>query len=115
MVAPYTTRISLLEGELTIVSIDPLTGQERSVILVGGQTTTMVFHGVGEGIDPSLVGEHVSIQELIDSGMIRDEHIILTDTGLTVEALQEEDIPGFVAVEVAKDPALQKKLRRPRI
>lgn len=115
VVDPYTTQIPLLEGELTITSIDPQTGEERAVELMGGQSATIVFEGVGHGFDPSLIGNSITIQELIDQGLISEEDIIHTSTGLTVEGLQEENVPGFVAVEVAKDPELQKKSRRPRI
>ena len=104
----HTTRISLLEGSLSIISIDPQTNTQRTVSLTGGQTATIVF----QGMDNPLEGlpENATIQDLIESGIIQDEHIILTGAGLTVEALQEEDVPGFVAVEVAKDPELQKKI-----
>ncbi|MBQ3077393.1 MAG: MucBP domain-containing protein, partial [Clostridia bacterium] len=64
----------------------------------------------GEGFDPSLIGGSVSLQELIDSGLIKAEDIILTGNGLTVEELQQEEIPGFVAAQVAEDPALQQKI-----
>ena len=104
----YTTQISLLEGMLTIVSTDPVTGGQRTVTIEGGQVATVVFHGM----DPNaaVLPENATIEELIESGVIKDEHIILTGTGLTVEELQEEDVPGFVAIEVANDPELQKKI-----
>ncbi|MBQ2697278.1 MAG: MucBP domain-containing protein, partial [Clostridia bacterium] len=106
----HTTRISLLEGDLSITGADPRTGENRTVDLSGGQTATLHFSGVGEGFDPSLIGGSVSLQELIDSGLIKAEDIILTGNGLTVEELQQEEIPGFVAAQVAEDPALQQKI-----
>jgi len=127
----YTTRISLLEGQLAITSIDPLTGLTRTTVIAGGQTATIVFRGMGSdvtiggetggstagsgtvgGSTTGGIPENQIIQDLIEVGTIRDEHIILTGTGLTVESLQEEDVPGFVAVEVEKDPALQERIEK---
>ena len=180
----YTTRFSLLEGELKIVSIDPLTSNERSITIVGGQTATVVYHGemndyvtdlfverltiqklaeagvildmdvLGEMIVAGVIPEDATLQELINSGVIldedalhdllaeggmdeetiqqllesgmlpedvtiqkliqegtiREEHVIIDGTGLTVEELQEEDVPGYVAVEVAKNEELQQRI-----
>lgn len=180
----YTTRFSLLEGELEITSIDPLTSNERSITIVGGQTATVVYHGemndyvtelfverltvqklaeagaildmdvLGEMIAAGVIPEDATLQELINSGVIldeealhdllaeggmdeetiqqllesgmlpedvtiqkliqegtiREEHIILDGTGLTVEELQEEDVPGYVAVEVEKNEDLQQRI-----
>ena len=180
----YTTRFSLLEGELEIVSIDPLTSNKRSIIIVGGQTATVVYHGemndyvtdlfverltvqklaeagvildmdiLGEMIAAGVIPEDATLQELINSGLIldedalhdllaqggmdeetiqkllesgmlpedvtiqrliqegtiREEHIILDGPGLTVENLQEEDVPGYVAVEVSKNEDLQQRI-----
>lgn len=105
-----TTRISLLEGTLTVTSPDPVTGENRTITIQGGQTLTIVYEGDGHGFDPSLIGDNITIQDLIDQGIINENNIILTGTGLTVEILQEDRVPGFVAVEVAKDKALQKKI-----
>lgn len=126
----YTTQVSLLEGELTITSTDPLTGNTRSVTIVGGQTATVVHHGEGKDFESeitvggvtvstgtgtsSLIGdnEQETIENLIGAGIIQEEHIIeaLKAPGLTVETLQEERVPGFVATEVAKDPVLQQTI-----
>ena len=106
----YTTQISLLEGTLTITSTDPLTGQQRTITIVGGQTATIVYHGKDKNYESEIIIEDKTIQDLIEDGTIRDEHIVLEETGLTVENLQEEDVPGFVAMEVKKDKELQKKI-----
>ena len=103
----YTTRITLLEGELEIFNINPLTGRTRKVALTGGQTATIVFQGKENDYLTNIVPEEETIQDLIEAGVIQDENIILNDVGMTVEELQEKDVPGFVAVEVAKDPVLQ--------
>ena len=105
-----TTRISLLEGKLAVTSTDPVTQDQRTIIIVGGETATIVYHGEETGQDSDTPVEDETIQDLIDSGVIREEHIIASDTGLTVEKLQEEDVPGAVAVEVKKDPALQQRI-----
>jgi len=106
----FTTRISLLEGMLIITSTDPLTGTQRTTTIVGGQTATIVYHGEDQDYESEIIIEDETIQDLIDEDVIHDEHIILTGTGLTVENLQEEDVPGFVAVEVEKDKDLQKRI-----
>ena len=106
----FTTQISLLEGTLTITSTDPLTGLQRTITIVGGQTATIVYHGKDKNYESEIIIEDETIRDLIEDGIIHNEHIILTETGLTVESLQEEDVPGFVAVEVKKDKELQKKI-----
>ena len=105
-----TTRISLLEGKLAVTSTDPVTQDQRTIIIVGGETATIVYHGEEKEQDSDIPVEDETIQDLIDSGVINEEHIIASDTGLTVEKLQEEDVPGAVAVEVKKDPALQQRI-----
>ena len=104
-----TTRISLLEGKLTITSVDPLTGKQRVTVLVAGQTATIVYQGAAKKADGTLA-ENDTIRDLIEDDVIHDEHIILNGNGLTVENLQEEDVPGFVAKEVKDDKELQKKI-----
>ena len=106
----HTTRISLLEGKLTVTSTDPLTQTQRTTTIVGGQTATIVYHGPEQGSASETPIEDETIQDLIEDGVIKEEHIIVSETGLTVETLQEEDVPGAVAVEVKKDPALQEKI-----
>jgi len=95
----YTTQIGLLEGKLTICSFDPLTGETRYVTIIGGQICTIIRH------------EHAAAMEdaLIEQGEIIEPNIIdeLTKLGQVVEDLEEENVPGFVAVEVAADTALQ--------
>ncbi len=85
----FTTQISLLEGELTITSTDPQTGLSRSITIVGGQTATIVYHGKDQNHQSEASTEDEAIRTLIEDGTIRDEHIVLTGTGLTVENLQE--------------------------
>lgn len=104
-----TTRISLLEGKLTITSVDPVTGKQRVTTIVAGQTATIVYHGQDKKPDGTVV-ENETIRDLIEDDVIHDEHIILNGNGLTVENLQEEDVPGFVAKEVKDDKELQKKI-----
>ena len=106
----FTTRISLLEGMLIITSTDPLTGTQRTITIVGGQTATIVYHGEDQDYESEIIIEDETIQDLIDEDVIHDEHIILTGPGLTAENLQEDDVPGFVAVEVKKDKDLQKRI-----
>ncbi len=105
-----TVRISLLEGELTIVSIDPETGAKRTTVLTGGHTLTIVYHGDELVVESGLLTEDEIIRQLIENGVIRQEYITTIGPGLRIEELQEEDVPGFVAVEVANDIELQKKI-----
>ena len=104
-----TTRISLLEGKLTITSVDPVTGKQRVTTIVAGQTATIVYHGQDKKPDGTVV-ENETIRDLIEDDVIHDEHIVLKGNGLTVENLQEHDVPGFVAKEVKDDKELQKKI-----
>ena len=79
----FTSRVHLLEGTLTVTSSEPATGQMRQATITGGQTATAALN------KPSQAGSQMS---------------------LTVTNLQEKQVPGFVAVEVEKDPALQQKI-----
>ena len=79
----FTSRVHLLEGTLTVTSSEPATGQMRQATITGGQTATAALN------KPSQAGRQMS---------------------LTVTNLQEKQVPGFVAVEVEKDPALQQKI-----
>ena len=106
----YTTRITLLEGKLEVTTTDPVTGDQRTTVLEGGQTLTAVYEGEGQGLSPDLIGDHETIQDLVEEDVIHEEQIIYTDTGLTVEELQEDDVPGFAAEEVAKSPDLQERI-----
>ena len=78
----YTTRISLLEGVLTITSTDPLTGAQRTITIVGGQTATIVYHGEDRDYESEIIIEDKTIQDLIDEDVIHDEHIVLSKTAL---------------------------------
>ena len=62
----YTTQISLLEGTLTITSTDPLTGQQRTITIVGGQTATIVYHGKDKNYESEIIIEDKTIQDLIE-------------------------------------------------
>ena len=79
------SRIHLLEGTLTVTAAEPSTGELRRTVITGGQTVTAAVNGA------SRPGQQ---------------------TSLTVEELREEDVPAFVAVELAKDPALQEKVAK---
>ena len=79
----FTSRVHLLEGTLTVTSSEPATGQMRQATITGGQTATATLKGLAQA------GRQMS---------------------LTVTNLQEKQVPGFVAVEVEKDPALQQKI-----
>ena len=79
----FTSRVHLLEGTLTVTSSEPATGQMRQATITGGQTATATLKGLDQP------GRQMT---------------------LTVTNLQEKQVPGFVAVEVAKDPALQGKI-----
>ena len=100
----YTTRVALLEGTVTIHSRDPLTGANRSVTIHGGQIATIILHEKAAAMT----------QQLIDQGVIIEENIVedLTRLGQVVEELQEDNVPGFVAAEVAKDPELQQRINQ---
>ena len=79
----FTSRVHLLEGTLTVTSSEPATGQMRQATITSGQTATATLKGLAQA------GRQMS---------------------LTVTNLQEKQVPGFVAVEVEKDPALQQKI-----
>lgn len=79
------SRVHLLEGTLTVTAAEPSTGELRRTVITGGQTVTAAVNGA------SRPGQQ---------------------TSLTVAELREEDVPAFVAVELAKDPALQEKVAK---
>ena len=79
------SRVHLLEGALTVTAAEPSTGELRRTVITGGQTVTAAVNGA------SRPGQQAS---------------------LTVAELREEDVPAFVAVELAKDPALQEKVAK---
>ena len=79
------SRVHLLEGTLTVTAAEPSTGELRRTVITGGQTVTAAVNGA------SRPGQQAS---------------------LTVAELREEDVPAFVAVELAKDPALQEKVAK---
>lgn len=79
------SRVHLLEGTLTVTAAEPSTGELRRTVITGGQTVTAAVNGA------SRPGQQ---------------------TSLTVAELREEDVPAFVAVELAKDPALQDKVEK---
>ena len=79
------SRVHLLEGALTVTAAEPSTGELRRTVITGGQTVTAAVNGA------SRPGQQ---------------------TSLTVAELREEDVPAFVAVELAKDPALQEKVEK---
>lgn len=79
------SRVHLLEGTLTVTAAEPSTGELRRTVITGGQTATAAVDGA------SRPGQQ---------------------TSLTVAELREEDVPAFVAVELAKDPALQEKVAK---
>jgi ferric-dicitrate binding protein FerR (iron transport regulator) len=83
----HTTQVSLLEGKLDITSTDPLTREQRTTTIEGGQTATIVYLG-DERRTSGVIVEDLTIQDLIEADVIHDENIILTDTGLTVEELE---------------------------
>ena len=79
----FTSRVHLLEGTLTVTSSEPATGQMRQATITSGQTATATLKGLAQA------GRQMS---------------------LTVTNLQEKQVPGFVAVAVAENPALQGKI-----
>ena len=79
------SRIHLLEGTLTVTAAEPSTGELRRTVITGGQTVTAAVNGAARP------GQQ---------------------TSLTVAELREEDVPAFVAVELAKDAALQEKVAK---
>lgn len=80
----FTSRVNLLEGTLTVTSAEPATGQMRQAVITSGQTAT------------------ATLQSSLDPGR---------QMTLTVSALEERKVPGFAAVEVEKDPALQRRIK----
>ena len=85
VVGRSVSRVHLLEGTLTVTAAEPSTGELRRTVITGGQTVTAAVNGA------SRPGQQ---------------------TSLTVAELREEDVPAFVAVELAKDPALQDKVEK---
>ncbi len=83
-ISPVVSKLYLIEGTVTVTSTEPATGQMRQAVITGGQTATATLNGDSE------TGRQMS---------------------LTVGAVKEEQIPGFVAVEVEKDPALQRRIK----
>lgn len=79
----FTSRVHLLEGTLTVTSSEPATGQMRQATITSGQTATATLKGISQ-----------------PGGQMT----------LTVTPVQEKLVPGFVAVEVEKNPALQQKI-----
>lgn len=84
-ISPVVSKLYLIEGTVTVTSTEPATGQMRQAVITGGQTVTATLQG---GSEP---GRQMS---------------------LTVGAVKEEQIPGFAAVEVEKDPALQQRIEK---
>ena len=83
VVGRFSSRVHLLEGTLTVTSSEPATGQMRQATITSGQTATAALR------ETSQPGSQVT---------------------LTVGGVQEKLVPGFVAVEVEKDPVLQQKI-----
>ena len=79
----FSSRVHLLEGSLTVTSSEPATGQIRQTTITSGQSATATLKGTSQP------GSQVT---------------------LTVGGVQEKQVPGFVAVAVAENPALQGKI-----
>jgi len=76
------SEIYVLHGTVTVTTLDPVTGENRQVIVTTGQMATTSMPAGGGG------------------------------TPMTVEAFTEQDIPGYVAVELAENEELQLRLNQ---
>ena len=105
-----TCRIALLEGEVMINSVHPEKGEIRQQKIVGGQIATIVFHrGSTDGAAGFL--EDQTIGGLIDGNIILEHALIVRETGLIVESLDENNIPEFVKEAVEENPELQQRIK----
>ncbi len=77
------TEISLLTGRLDVTGRDSCSGEMETVEMVAGEVV------VASQLEAGTPQEHLEIQKL---------------------TVQEVELPGFAAVEVAKDPELQSKI-----
>ena len=78
------TTVTMLEGLVTCYVQDPITGQQKSTMLKAGQKATFVTY------EPGKVGDKCDI--------------IITQ-------VTEEDIPGFVAVEIAQNAQIRNRIQ----
>lgn len=83
VISEKISEVYILEGTVTLVSTDPLSGESRTVTVSAGQRATSYIHTDAEN------GESVEI--IIDNFV-------------------EEDVPGFVAQEIKKDEELQQAI-----
>ena len=105
-----TCRIALLEGEVMINSVHPETGEIRQQKIVGGQIATIVFHRDSTDGAAGFL-EDQTIGGLIDGNIILEHALIVRETGLTVESLDENNIPEFVKEAVEENPELQQRIK----
>ncbi|MGN1349680.1 MAG: FecR domain-containing protein, partial [Anaerovoracaceae bacterium] len=101
-----TSVIYLLEGALDVSAIDPVTGEQKQVAITGGQGVFATRDTSGKYAEN---GVTITIP-----GMGGPRTIILREETESLHVIsfefKEEDVPGFVAVEVANDPQLQQKI-----
>lgn len=79
----WTTEVSVLEGSVQCTVTDPVSGQIKTTIVKGGEKAVFVVY------DPARAGDKCDI--LLDN-------------------FTEEDIPGFVLVELVRDTPLCEKI-----
>ena len=115
----FTSRISLLEGEVFVVITDPVTGEMRSELLRAGQTMTSTvteeelpdgtyvdvdITGIDEGEVPAAVKEAIrdskETQERLKEGSPLDVEKLIEDTD---EALAREQQAAEAADKKAED------------
>lgn len=78
------TTVTLIEGQVQCYVQDPITGQQKSIVLNAGQKAIFVTY------EPNKIGDKCDI---------------------IIEKATEEDIPGFVAVEIAQNAQIRNRVQ----
>lgn len=78
------TTVTLIEGQVQCYVQDPITGQQKSIVLNAGQKAIFVTY------EPSKIGDKCDI---------------------IIEKATEQDIPGFVAVEIAQSAQIRNRVQ----
>ncbi len=78
------TTVTLIEGQVQCYVQDPITGQQKSIVLNSGQKAIFVTY------EPNKIGDKCDI---------------------IIEKATEQDIPGFVAVEIAQNAQIRNRVQ----
>lgn len=78
------TTVTLIEGQVQCYVQDPITGQQKSIVLNAGQKAIFVTY------EPNKIGDKCDI---------------------IIEKATEQDIPGFVAVEIAQNAQIRNRVQ----